>query len=149
MAKRKIWFCLFAAACGLSRSLSVHESGVREQSEMSYGAQDGVWKSYFIFLVAFLSFLLLFLPFPCSVIRNMFYRFLLGFMARRERQNREKNCWVKNCHFRNVWTTKAESMLRMESGFVYWGCWDLGSWFGKMRRIAWMRGKDRDGKFLY
>jgi hypothetical protein len=42
---------------GSLSAFSVHESGVREQSEMSYGAKDGVWKSYFIFLIAFLSFL--------------------------------------------------------------------------------------------
>lgn len=72
---------------------------VQEQSEMSYGAQDGVWKSYFISL----SF-----PSRLSVVRNMFYLLFFSFflflavVSSPDRGAEDEKLLVKNCHFRNV-----------------------------------------------
>jgi hypothetical protein len=86
----------------------------------------------FFSLLFFLFFV--FLPFPCSVIRNMFYRFsFLGFVAGRtrgreiERKRTGRKIAGEKLSLSECLDNKREIDAGMESGFVYWGCWDLGT----------------------
>jgi hypothetical protein len=89
--RRQYDFCLFVVALGMK----IWMQSAREQSEMSYGAQDGVWKSYFISLIAF-SFRFFF--FICHVVslEICFIGFLFGLVAGRKRKERENEA-EKNC----------------------------------------------------
>lgn len=77
-------FCLFVAAFG---QLSVLESEVREQSEMSYGLKM-VFENHTLFLSLLSSFRSFSFLSSRSVIRNMFYRFSFWFVGQREMERK-------------------------------------------------------------